>query len=156
VDKDEFSLGVSSLPRHLFIPDQVTGIDLRKVGTVTAGSVNVSLFSFTAPRGAVTRFISYGVFSDAALCADTEFLPTVDGSRIFPFHGDPSDNFKICLGLAPDLSNNSLILCQLQLEPGQVLEWFLTNTGAVDTVMGVRMVGYFDVSQIRTAPRFGG
>lgn len=143
-------------PPHLFIPEGAQSLDFRRVINLPSPNTNYELFSFTAPPGAVTRFISYGIFNDGNAAADYNFLPLVDGSRIFPYHGDPSDNFKIYLGLGPDLSNTSLIPCQLYLQPGQRLQWLVTNTSGVDTSMGVRMVGYFDTAQQRVTGRFGG
>lgn len=143
-------------PKHLFIPEGAGGIDIRRLVTLTPGSVKTLLMRFTAPPGCITRFISYGIFNDGQLETDYEFLPTVDGARIFPYHGDPMANYRIALGLSPDLSNNSLINCQLTLLANQVLEWYITNTSVVDTDMGVRMVGYFDATERSVTPRFGG
>jgi hypothetical protein len=145
-----------NFPRHLFIPEGAQSLDFRRVVNLPSPNTDYELFRFVAPPGAVTRFISYGVFNDGSNGADFNFKPLVDGSRIFPYHGDPSDNFKIYLGLGPDLSNTSLIPCQLYLQPGQVLQWLVTNTCGVDTSMGVRMVGYFDTAQQRVTGRFGG
>jgi hypothetical protein len=145
-----------SLPPHLFIPAGSQSIDIRKVVNLAAGSVDYELFRFTAPEGAVTKFISYGIFNDGLLGVDFNFKPLVDGSRVFPYHGDPSDNYRIYLGLGPDLSEVSMIKCQLGLLPGQTIVWYLSNTSAVDVAMGVRMAGYFDTSEQITTPRFGG
>ena len=144
------------LPRHLFIPEGASSIDFRRLATIGAGSVKQLLMRFTAPPGSITRFISYGIFNDGLAAVDFEFLPLVDGARVFPYHGDPMDNYKISLGLSPDLSNSSLIPCQLTLLPNQVLEWYVTNTSGVDTDMGIRMVGYFDAAEKQVTPRFGG
>lgn len=147
------------LPRHLFIPAQAVSIDIRRVCQVSPGSVisdpaNIIL-RFTAPPGAITRFISYGVFCDGEFSADFAFEPRVDGSRVFPYHGDPSQDYRINLGLGPDLSNSSLIQCNLALTPGQTVTWAVENLSTVKTVMGVRMVGYFDASGQSVSPRFG-
>ena len=144
------------LPRHLYIPEGASSIDFRRLVTLAAGSTNELLMRFVAPNGSITRIISYGIFNDGASAADYEFSPRVDGARVFPYHGDPMDNYKIALGLGPDLNNSALIPCQLTLLPGQVLEWIISNTSSVDTVMGVRMVGYFDAAEKLVTPRFGG
>lgn len=143
-------------PPHLFIPDGAQSLDFRRVANIPSPTTNYELFKFVAPPGAVTRFISYGIFNDGLIASDYNFLPLVDGSRIFPYHGDPSDNFRIYLGLGPDLSNTSMIPCQLYLQPGQVLQWLVTNTSGVDCSLGVRMAGYFDTAQRRVTGRFGG
>lgn len=146
-----------SLPSHLFVPPGAESVDIRVAADIAAGTtVPVSIMSFTAPKGSVTHFIQYGVFSDGSLAANQEFIPRVDGRRAFPYQGDPNNNFKIDLGLAPDLSNSSLIQCQLTLNPGETVEWFVKNLNLVDIAMGVRMVGYVDYSQKRTNARSGG
>lgn len=144
-----------TLPRHLFIPEGAESIDIRRVLNLPSPTTDQLILRFVAPPGAYTKFISYGVYNDGDDAANYQFKPMVDGNRIFRYHGDPLNNYKIDLGLAPDLSNNSLIPCQLTLEPGQILEFFVTNTSGVDTSMGVRMVGYFDTQSTRVTERFG-
>lgn len=143
-------------PSHLYIPEGSQSLDFRKVMNLPTGITDYELFRFVAPPGAVTRFISYGIFNDGDDAANYEFRPLLDGNRIFGYHGDPSNNFKIALGLGPDLSQSAMIPCQLYIQPGQVLQWLVTNTSGVDTSMGVRMSGYFDTSQQRVTGRFGG
>lgn len=145
-----------NFPNHLYIPAGAQSLDLRRVINAPVATVGYTLFSFTCPPGAITKFIKYGIYNDGLDGTNFEFMPTVDGSRIFPYHGDPSQNYKIYLGLGPDLSDTSMIPCQLSLQPGQTLTWKVTNTSGVDTAMGVRMVGYFDTTQQRTQGRFGG
>jgi len=144
-----------AFPPHLFIPENAESIDIRKVMNIPLGTSDYEILSFTAPQGAVTRFIKYGVFNDGLLASDYRFLPVIDGSRIFRYHGDPTDNYRISLGLGPDLSETAMIGCQLMLYPGQTVRWLVTNASAVDTAMGVRMVGYLDTSQRLVPTRFG-
>lgn len=145
-----------NFPKHLYIPAGAQSLDLRRVINVPTATVDFELFRFVAPPGATTRFINYGIFNDGDNGAFYNFVPLVDGSRVFPYHGDPSQNFKIYLGLGPDLSQTAMIPCQLTLQPGQVLQWLITNTSGVDTSMGVRMLGYFDTTHTRVQGRFGG
>ena len=133
-------------PRHLFIPEGANSLDFRKAGVVSSGTVKEQLLSFTAPEGATTRFLQYGIYNDGLLENNIEFTPLVNGNRVLPYHGDPDFNFRLSLGLSADLSYASLIPCQINLTPGQVFQWLVSNTSAVDVVMGVRMVGYFDTS----------
>lgn len=143
------------LPPHLFIPEGAQSIDARRLSTVTAGTNKALFMRITCPAGYLCRIISYAIYNDGLLEQDYEFLPMVSGIRVFPFHGNPVNNYKIALGLAPDLSNSSLIPCQLTLQPLQSLEWYVTNTSAVDTEMGLRVVGYLENSIGVTTPRFG-
>ena len=146
-----------SLPKHLFTPEEGQSIDIRNLADIPAGPGSTyNMLTFTAPPGGITRFTSYAIFNDALDFTLVDFLPTINGSRILPFHGNPQANYKIALGLAPDLSNNSLIECQLALEPGQVLNWLVTNNALVVVTMGVRMKGYLDATQRRVMGRYGG
>lgn len=145
------------LPSHLFIPEEAQSLDIRRAADIAALTLTpVELMSFTCPPAAYAHFIAYAVFSDGQLAANQEFIPKVDGAICFPYQGDPDDNFRINLGLAPDLSNNALIQCQLSLQPGQKLTWEVINRNAVDVAMGVRMRGYVDFSQKRVNNRSNG
>lgn len=145
------------LPPHLFIPEGAESLDIRVAADIGALTTTPTLLmEFQCPQGAQTHFISYAIFSDGSLAQNQQFIPEVDGRRVFPFQGDPQDNFKINLGLAPDLSNNSLIACQLTMNPGEKLQWKVINTNVIDIAMGVRMVGYVDRSMQRVQGRVGG
>lgn len=144
-----------SLPPHLFIPADAQSIDIRNLANVPP-STTVDLLTFTGRKGGIVKFISYGVFFDALLFNLINLVPTVNGLRVFPFHGNPQANFKIGLGTGSDLSNINLVACQLDLQPGDVLKWTFTNDDVVDVAAGVRMSGYFDQSTIRKIGRFGG
>jgi hypothetical protein len=144
------------LPHHLYIPANVQNLDLRKLATVSNGTNKEEFFRFKCPPGATTRFISYAIYNDGDLAGNYKFEPEVSGARVFPYHGDPTDNFRLALGLAPDLGNNSLVPCQLTLMPEQEIIWYVTNLSGVATDMGIRMVGYFDTTQRLVTPRFGG
>lgn len=142
-----------TFPPHLYIPQGAASIDIRRCCTVTPGSVREIFMSFTAPQGGLTQFISYAIFNDGLLEENYEFKCLVDGSNSLAYHGDPMKNFKIALGLGPDLSNVNLIPIQLAIQPGQTVAWTVTNKSAVNTVMGVRMVGYINtVSGLFSAP----
>ena len=142
-------------PRHLFVPEGAESVDIRAAFSVTAGT-SLDILKFVAPPGARTYFLGYAIFNDALLFANVNFIPTVNGSRILKYHGDPQNNFKIALASTIDLGNNALSPIQLALNPGEILNWRVINNEAVDVVMGVRMVGYVDSSNTRTNLRFGG
>lgn len=143
------------LPRHLFVPEGAESVDIRAAFSVTAGT-SLDILRFVAPPGARTYFLGYAIFNDALLFANVNFIPTVNGSRILKYHGDPQSNFKIALASTVDLGNNALSPIQLALNPGEILNWRVINNEAVDVVMAVRMVGYVDSSNTRTNLRFGG
>lgn len=145
-----------SLPPHLFIPADAQSVDLRNLANVPPATTNLLLMSYRGPKGGITKFIGYGVFFDALMFSLINLVPTVNGARVFPFHGNPDQNFKIGLGTGADLSNVNLVSCQLDLQPGDLLEWRFTNNDVVDVAAGVRMSGYFDQSTIRKTGRFGG
>lgn len=148
---------VTELPRHLYIPGDAQSIDIRALATVPALSSG-NILEFVAPRSGKTTFIGYALFNDALLFNDVEFVPTVDGARILPYHGTPQagGKYKLSLGVGPDMNNSSLIKCLVSMEPGQKLVWEVRNAAAVDVVMGVRMAGYLDSKGFRSTSRVGG
>lgn len=146
---------VKNLPAHLFRPFNSESVDLRNLVELPAGD-SFEILRFRCPKGTNIVFLGYGVFNDALLEQDVEFIPRVNGKRIFPFHGNPNNNFKISLGLAPDLSNAALIECYLQLRPDDLLTWTVVSTATVPTNVGVRMKGYIDATSLQTERKFGG
>lgn len=143
------------LPPHLYTPNGAQSIDIRRAARVLDGVQNVEFMRFTAPEGSQVHFIAYSIFSDGTLASTQEFVPRVNGKRVFQYHGDPNDNYKMNLGLGPDLSNQNTIQCQLTLQPRDVLTWHLTNTSGVEVAMGVRMIGYIDSSLKRVSGNRG-
>jgi hypothetical protein len=164
--KDELKRNIVEFPRHLYPPERAIGIDIRRACIIPANTaVEELLMRFVCPQGSVAKFLTYALYSDALFFNDIEFTPRVNGSRVFPFHGTPVDipgsngtqqYFKMALGLGPNLSNANLIGGELTLQPGQVIEWYCKNIATVDTVLGVRMVGYFDPSLGVSSSGFGG
>lgn len=147
---------VKSFPDHLYVPKGSQSLDIRRLVSMAAFSVDEEVFRFQAPRGQRVWFLGYSIFSDGELASTQEFIPRVNGNRVFPYHGDPNDNFRINLGLGPDMSNQNVIHCQLPLEPTQVLTWSFTNSNAVPIAMGVRMIGYLDSANNQDSTRVGG
>jgi hypothetical protein len=145
-----------ALPPHLFIPDNAQSLDIRRLASVLDGTENEVFMSFQSPTGSKVQFIGYSIFSDGTLAAVQEFIPRVNGKRVFPYHGDPNNGFRINLGLGPDMSNANVIQCNLTLNPGEILTWSVTNLSGVNIAMGVRMVGYIDYTQTRVNARVGG
>jgi hypothetical protein len=151
-------------PKHLYPPAGAKGIDIRRACIIPALTLTDELLMrFVCPQGTAARFISYGLYSDALYFDDIEFKPRVNGSRIFPYHGTPVDvpgtngeqqYFKMGLGLGANLSNANLIAGEITIQPGQVIEWYVNNLATVETVLGVRMVGYFGTGLISSM--FGG
>ena len=147
-------------PKNLFIPPGAQSLDIRRAADVATGTVNELFMSYIAPEAAAVIFTHYAVFSDSTLAASQSFIPRKQGKRIFPYHGDPGvdgkGSFQINLGLGPDLSNINLISCDLRVNPGEKVEWLLTNTSGATQAMGVRMVGYLDYIQKRINNSVGG
>lgn len=149
---------VQEFPYHLFVPYGAEGADLRNLALVPAGT-SFDIINFVAPNAGKLFFIGYTIFTDALNFSNIEFQPTVNGSRILPFHGNPNPlpgdpAFKMGLGVSVDFA--TLIPCQVGLNPGDRLIWTVTNNEAVDQVFGVRMSGYLDTTGTRLTTRFGG
>lgn len=159
VKREEISYEVPqgvSLPPHLFIPADAQSLDIRTLQNIPASTTNLELLSFTPNKNDFVKIINYSIFFDALLFALVNMRITVNGSRVFPYHGDPNDNYKIGLGVGSDLSNANLIACQLDLQPGDNLQVMVDNLDTVDVAIGVRFMGYVDKSTIRKIGRFGG
>lgn len=131
------------------IPSNGQSLDIRRVVEITSGSIGELLLNFTPPKGMEAIITAYGIYSDAQFASQTEFIPTVNGSRVFPYHGTPTNvndssvlPYKISLGLSADLSNESMIECNLRLQETQKFQWHITNTSTVTQILGVRFKGY--------------
>jgi hypothetical protein len=143
------SIGEKLKNPFINIPSSGQSLDVRRVVQASAGTLNALLINFQPPPGMEAIITAYGVYSDAQFAIETEFVPLLNGTRVFPYHGTPRDinnprvlPYKISLGLGPDLSNESMIECNLRIQDSQVLEWYITNSSIVDQVMGVRFKGY--------------
>jgi len=146
---------ISESPRHMDAPITAQTIDIKNVFSIGPG-LSQEIIRFVAPPGGSTWITHYAIFNDGLLASDFDFIPRVDGRRIYSYHGDPLDNFRIYLGVNATIDNTALIPGLISMQPGQVLTWEAINNSAVDTNMAVRVVGYFDRTQIRTQERFGG
>lgn len=144
-----------TFPTHLYLPEGARSIDIRRLVVLAPGSNDV-IMSFQAPEGSTVMFTHYGVFNDALDASLVEFVPTVNFQRVYPFQGDPNDNFRINLGLTVDLGNNALIEAPLQVNPGDTVRWTAVNNDVVNVIMGVRMKGYIDSTGLRPTRVFGG
>jgi hypothetical protein len=148
---------IDEFPKHLYAPSDARTFDMARLVIVPANTITpVVLMEYTVRESFVMQITHYAIVSDALLLAEAWFLPTINGSRILPFHGDPMDNMKISLGRTADLGNAALIPCNIQLRTGDVIKWEVVNTANVDTTMGVRQVGWIDNSVKRTSKNFGG
>ena len=155
VIEDESQEVPVTFPKHLFIPANAEPVDIRKLVVVPAGTIDAELFSFTPQEGQNLIFTHYGILNLSLDASLTEFLATLEGHKLFPFHGDPTDSFRLSLGLSTDLGENSLVNIQLNLSPNQTIRWGLTNNSAVSVVMGVRMKGYIDLQADRASAGIG-
>lgn len=142
-----------ALPLNLYPPVDSQTVDISALANIPPGTTQ-DLLVFTGQKGSITRFIGYSIFNDALMLALITLVPTVNGVRVFPLHGNPQLKFKMGLGLGPDMA--TLVLATLDLQPGDVLRWTFTNNDVVDVAAGVRMSGYLDQSTIRPSARFGG
>lgn len=139
------------------LPAGCQSLDLRTLFDVAPGGSQV-MIDFICPKNAVTIIQSYAIFNDGLLAADFDFIPTVDGKRVYPYQGDPLTPypFRIYLGVSTDISDVALIPGRLDLQSGKRLVWTAFNHSAVATTMGVRVTGYVDPSGKATSTRFGG
>lgn len=144
------------LPSHLYIPANSDSIDISAAAEISASSTGNLILRYKAPRGKGVRFINYGIYNDGLDATLLRFLPKVNGKKILDSHGNPILNFRLSLGLAPDLGNNSLRYCSIYLNPEDEITWEFDNNDTVPVTAGVRMVGYTLDSKKSRAEAFGG
>jgi hypothetical protein len=165
-EDSQSGVNIVEMPKHLAPPSQAQTVDFQRAAIIQAG-FTVDLITFTPQLhgilGANVIFTHYGVFNDGLMAWNFAFQPLVNNQRVFPYHGNPMDingnesqNFVIQMGQAPDLSDISLKLGMLVLQPTDTLIWRVTNNDVVDVAMGVRMKGYIDQGSRRIERRFGG
>lgn len=130
-----------SLPENHYSPEGSDQFDIRVAGTLTPGSTE-TLMSFKADTSQTVRMIRYGMYTNILQAANVDFYPTLNGSRILKYHGDPNDDFRLNFSVGPDLTENSLIPCDILVRPGEVIAWKVTNRGTVSANIGVRMRGF--------------
>ena len=152
-------------PPHLYAPPDTKTFDGIGLALVDPGT-SFTLFDFTVPAGFVFRALYYGVFNNGLLASDFIFKPTVNGTRVYSYHGTtvdaagnplpPTGFFPITTGNTADLGDQALISAPLTIQPGQRYQWVATNNSAVPTALGVRVVGYLDTNIDRVLENFGG
>lgn len=152
-----------SFPRHLYTPEGCQSLDIRRVETIAPATLNQLILEVRCPESSIINFLGYCIFNDGEDADFYNFSPLVNEKRVFPYHGDPltiagvyKEPYRIYMGLAPDFGAEAVIPCQLALQPGDKIQWFVRNTSLVATDMGVRMIGYIDKTQTRINNRFGG
>jgi hypothetical protein len=128
-------------------PMNAMSFDARRIVEVSSGTFDEILMELTPPEGYELIVEGYAVYSDAQFASYTEFIPRLNGSRQFPYHGTPDLNnpyapFKITMGLDNNLADSSIIPCNMRVSDQEVFSWSLTNQSPVSQVMGVRVKGY--------------
>lgn len=143
------------LPRHLYAPEGARTVNAIRIISVPSGAAFVNLFDFPCIDGSTTVITAYGLFTTAAHLADIEWRPTINENRVLAYHGDPANNYRLTEATGLSLANTDLVSCQLLMETGQVLNWSVRNTSGAAVQMGVRIVGYIDMSQRLMSSKFG-
>jgi hypothetical protein len=143
------------LPPHLYIPSTAQSIDISNLVTVDPGTTE-EVLRFVAPQGNTTQFIGFVIYTNAIDFSAIQFTPTVNTNRVFPYQGNPMQNFKIGLAITGDLGQNGIRYAQLRMQPSDVLSWTVTNSGTAPFAAGVRMIGYADSTIVRQSGRIGG
>jgi len=144
-------------PRTQAAPEGARTLDYVRYLTVASGATPVDLYQFTCKDGMTTVIFGYGLYTNAAIGADIEWYPTVDGKRVLQFHGVPNASglgrLVYPVGNVEQLAH--LVQCQIILEPKQVFKWQVRNTSGAPVIMAARTIGYVDASQRLTSTKFG-
>lgn len=144
------------LPDNVAAPIDSDSVDLRRLVLVESNTNSEVIFRFQAPKGTNVLITNYGVFTDILSGQEFKVTPKVNGSRILQYHGDPNLDFAINLSLGPDLTDDSLVPCQIHLRPNDILTWEASNLSANAAPIGVRIKGHVDKSGGNRTGNFGG
>ncbi len=152
---------VSQLPLHRFSPVNSESLDIRDAVNIGAATAKTLLFQFVCPVGKQAFITDYVLYNDALNANAVEFIPELNGNRIFRYHGTPYikdgniNSTRLSLGLTPDLGNGGLVECKLHMKEGDILSWYVVNSDVVAVNMGVRIKGYVNSSLKLTQPLGG-
>lgn len=141
-------------PRHLSAPEGARTINLMS-GQVVGVGATVTLFVFPAIEGATTVFYKYSLVSPAVVGADISWVPSINNRRVLQYHGDPATDYTLDEPTSADFSELGLSECQIFMQTTQYLTWTAFNGTGAPLFMGVRMVGYTDMSQRQVSSKFG-
>jgi hypothetical protein len=146
-----------ALPPHLFTPPGCQTIDIAFATQRTGVFDDVNFLSFTCPAGGVAQILGYAIYTTITDYTKIEFTPFQNNSRVFPFHGNPADSFRIRFSPSLTLGNDSIRNTQLTLKPGEILRWRVNgDAGATAQDVGVRVIGFYTTEVENLTERFGG
>jgi hypothetical protein len=137
------------LPLNYAVPENADSISLWNIEDIAPGVTGHILLEFTAAQAGVTRILKYALFTNALGGTDIEFLPTRDGVRAYPYHGNPMNSGKITQPLTDNLGDGSLVNAPITLLPGQTVRWLVSNNSLAVASCGVRIFGYVDQNVLR-------
>ena len=145
------------LPLNYAVPDGAESLNLWRIDTLADATSFVArtVFTFVAPSTGITRIMYYSLYSSVGVGDKrVSFLPRKDGTRVYPYHGDPEENYALFStgSTAESMGSNSLMYAPLTLLPGQTLTWSVIVRPQGDppvplpvgSLAGVRLVGYVD------------
>jgi hypothetical protein len=139
----------TSLPEHLYIPEGAESLDISKVIEIEKNTIDPeTIITLQAKEGETIVIIAYAIYTDAEFASTINFFFKKNGGNALRYHGTPDDpvspkSYDMNLSLAPDLKNDALKNCQIQLTPRDTLEISVVNCiDDLDIPMGVRIVGY--------------
>lgn len=144
------------LPLNYAVPDGAESINFWSVLTTYDLPENrgFPIITFEAPSAGITRILFYALYSSVPVGdRRVTFIPEKDGTRCYPYHGDPKDgNVILSTGSNVDsVGTDSLVYAPLTLLPKQRLTWKVLVRAGVppaplppDSLAGVRIVGYVD------------
>jgi hypothetical protein len=141
---------------HDLWADRYQSVDLRRQVSVASGVGKVLLLEFTPRTDAIFYQQAYAVFADTVNLFDVDFVPVVSGVRVFPYHGDPQNRFRINRQSSTQLNNLALVNAPLKVQPLKVYQWFAINNTGGDVDMSVRIVGFVQSVKMRDKPRMNG
>jgi hypothetical protein len=124
-------LDVKNFPIHLYPPRGSVTFDIRKSVNLTLVApvvLTATLIDWTIPQNCIAIWNGYSLMCDSPAGVTASWTLTVDGTPVFPYHGDSLNSFKKTLALSTDLS--VLIYALKELRGGQRI----VVTGSFDSL----------------------
>lgn len=158
--KYEFPVPVI-MPRTTYAPEGASTLDLRREMSIPAAANQTELMAFVCMAAATTVIYGYSLILTSGPNSGISWYPSIDDQRVLQYHGDPGleeSSSPITILNRPtsfDFSDTGLVRCQILMQPGQIMRWRVSNTTGGAVNVGIRMVGYVDLTQQLLSSKFG-
>ena len=149
-----FFTGLYEFPLHLFPKRGAETFDMRSSFNLTPPSTTVTLIDWTVPKGAIGFWRAYSLFSNVPAGTNAYWNMQVNGTEVFKYHGNPTNDMIKDLALGNDLSSE--IDAMQELKEGDRVIVQGTITAAVISTISARIKGWIVTDPTMRRMRTGG